>query len=537
MNSFYWQILVAIFLASAPLSSALPQKLLEETSLFQLLKSNLPAEQSRSYSFKLDYPRLKKTLEIAGPLQRSIIPFSDGPALSNLKNPRILLSPSPKIFLSLIIRDEKPWDVEFITWANNKFLFGVIENFYPTNKGWVTLKVIDKARCVECHKTGGPIFAEGPWINATGANHPYALFTSFALLETWKAKFPSFEKAYQEWQKEPSLAQTEYGSLSPEAKPLFEKIQFYDLPLFDFRGSEGFDVNMVQGHMLLKSYQIRDSLRLNERVAYEKDFVERLLLANLFRNDASVLFNWNEHLETTMKKSLNDLPLTSQRSPFLRNYNPVVKHEEIRNAAGITAHLLKTDPIKAIKLFSAYVEKDNRHPFPNEELASSERNFAPLRARFNSNSAKTALSLIYGITEDDLSAIKKKLRTKQDVKDYFNSPAWAKVFTEGEMLNRSHLLDGLNVEDNENPAHACLNCHRENRIPFAFDPLKIAQWKEYLEDAKVGEALKSTEKKRAKVIAQRLLKKTMPPEDSEERKKFSYDSQDIKALLQYLNSL
>ncbi len=118
----------------------------------------------------------------------AVFPVSRAPAQVDFDFPRFLIgagsrlrrSPEPwkmrtndgDLFLGMVPddHDRTRHHLEFISWnpVRSTYEFGIIKDFNNPSRREIVTKGSEVAACLECHKNGGPIFTEDPWIGSIG---------------------------------------------------------------------------------------------------------------------------------------------------------------------------------------------------------------------------------------------------------------------------------------------------------------------------------------------------------------------------------
>lgn len=185
-------------------------------------------------------------------VQSAWIPFSASPAKTSFLEPRLVLAAEgpPKkpnglnldgqLYVAIIPRKDGTKDLEFISRnrATNEFDFGIIRNFGSPGKQ--VLELADKAKCMLCHRTGGPFFSVTPWSQTL--TNP-AMLRAFAarLAEDDPKQFGAFHKEVESLattaeKQSPDLdQQRSHFEHSLEGSKEVRKATLYGIPIFPAR--------------------------------------------------------------------------------------------------------------------------------------------------------------------------------------------------------------------------------------------------------------------------------------------------------------
>jgi hypothetical protein len=288
----------------------------------------------------------------------TLIPYSDGPISTSLKRPRRIGSSNGRVFISKVIQKDGSQAFEFISWNSlrKRNDFGIITN-YGKGKN-LKFALADRNQCLQCHKTGSAIFMKGPWITSTGANAVTASLQSFGILyrlkdtdlQPWKAVADFFSS-------HPKQMKTEYGDLPSEVTKKVKDIKLDGIRVFDFKGAEQLDENVVRNYLLTMTYEIHRKLGESERKQFAVGITEGALKAVLLPKEIEARWNWYPYLKPYLGSAASPGPLRA-------NYFPPFENKEVVNQLKITVSSYHPESFQALLQADEWLDNSSIDMFP-----------------------------------------------------------------------------------------------------------------------------------------------------------------------------
>jgi hypothetical protein len=442
--------------------------------------AEVPAELSGSEiaeKFNLESPRFSQDfsywvdqIDKSEDAAKTLVVYSDAPISTSLLRPRRIASPNGRLFVAKTIKKDGTQEFEFISWNSTykKNDFGMIKNFGQPD---AQIQMANRSQCLECHKTSSAIFMKGPWVNTTGANSPSAALLSFGILN------------------KNIFLKSPYGDYPPNTISPFQ-FKIDHIPVFDFKGAEPLDENVVKNYLLTLTFEIQRRLDETLRKKFAADITTSAMRAFLLPKEIEFSWNWLPFLKSYQQKELQGQVLLSGVGPLRSNYFPSFENAEI--ARHITEPLSSYSPraFENLLLADKEIEKSEVDIFPTEASPRNIKVFEPLVTRFRSDTATETLKTLFQFSALELRTVKKLFEEDRDtIHSLFLTEAWQNLFLTGEIPTAKEIIKSLKQVtgpyrirvENMQP-HRCFNCHDSNgsapKMPL--DALKPELWEEKL---------------------------------------------------------